>query len=79
MLIQLSAAAQREIETSIRAKLDGSLTVNPYETASVIRTKYAIIDVSLDDIAASIARQAVQFGCIVEFGKARAERAESCA
>lgn len=77
MLIQLSDEAQREVETAIRSKLGSSLVVNVYETAAEIRHKHAIADLTIEDLAASIAKLAVQRGCAVEFGKARTDTTES--
>jgi hypothetical protein len=77
MLIQLSEEVQREIETAIRSKLGSSLVVNVYETAAEIQQKHVIADLTLDEIAASIAKLAVQRGCAVEFGRGRADT-EAC-
>jgi hypothetical protein len=78
MLIQLTDEVQREVEAAIRSKLGSALVINVYETAAEIQQKHGIASVPLDDIAASIAKLAVQRGCAVEFGKGRADT-ESCA
>lgn len=77
MLIQLSDEVQRDVETAIRTKLGASLVVNAYDTAVVIRERHAISDVTLDEIATSIAKIAVQCGCAVEFGKGKPETADA--
>lgn len=78
MLIQLPDEIQRDMDLAIRSKIGTALVVNAYETAAEIRRKHALVDVTLEDIAASIARLAVQRGCAVEIGKAKSESAEAC-
>lgn len=71
MLIQLSDEIQRDVEAAIRVKLGNSLIVDVYATAEEIRRNHAAANVALEDIAASLAKLAVQRGCAVEFGGSR--------
>lgn len=68
MLIQLSDAIRREVETTIRTKVSQSRIVDVYATAEEIRRRHAAEDLPLEQIAASIAHLATQCGCAVEFG-----------
>lgn len=75
MRIQLSDEIQRDVEAAIRLKLGNSLVVDVHTTAEEIRRNHAAANVALEDIAASLAKLAVQRGCAVEFGGGRADTA----
>ena len=68
MLIQLSEDIQRDVEAAIRVKLGSALVIDAYSTAEEIRRNHAAANVALEDIAATLAKLAVQRGCAVEFG-----------
>lgn len=71
MLMQLSDAIRREVETTIRTKVSESRIVDVYATAEEIRRRHVAEDFPLEAIATSIAYLATQCGCAVEFGRNR--------
>jgi hypothetical protein len=73
MLVQLSDALRREVETTVRTKLGESRILDVYATAEEIRGRHAAERNTLEEIAASVAHLATQCGCAVEFGRKRSD------
>ncbi|PTM40493.1 hypothetical protein [Bosea sp. 124] len=73
MTQQLPDDIQREVETTIRAKASESRVLDVYATAQEIRSRHAVPEIRIEDIATTVARLASQYGCAVELGGQRAE------
>jgi hypothetical protein len=73
MTQQLPDDIQREVETTIRAKASESRVLDVYATALEIRSRHAVPEILIEDIAATVARLASQYGCAVELGGQRVE------
>lgn len=71
MLIQLTDEVQRDLETTIRARLESSSVVNARELAAEILRNRETALIPLEDLALTIAKLAMQRGCAVEIGETR--------
>ena len=73
MLVRLPDEIQREVETAIRSKSSESRVLDVYATAEEIRRKYAVSEIQLEDIVATVAHLGNRYGCAVELGEHPAE------
>lgn len=73
-MLRLSEAIRLDVETTVRSNISHALILDVYAAAEEIRSKHGEAAMALDDIAASIARLAVQCGCAIKFGKDQAGR-----
>jgi uncharacterized protein YkwD len=65
---RLSDEIQREVESTIRSKASESLVLDVYATVAEIRSRHAAPELRIEDIAATVASLAAQYGCAVELG-----------